>query len=92
MGIDSYELIVFILCLIFVSVYYFYWYIRSVFFYMKNDWDFSLSYGPKIFRSDSTSNDELASPRLKFFVFLPFFAFFPGIVGILTLFSAVRGD
>ncbi|ULR45055.1 hypothetical protein [Rhizobium sp. K102] len=50
-----------------------YWCIRSIIFYRKNDYDFSQDVGPKIYWSARGGDDRLlATPRAKFLIAMPF--------------------
>ncbi len=46
-----------------------YWYIRSIIFYYKNGFDYSVDFGPSM---SSDDGDELSTPRQKFLLGWPF--------------------
>jgi hypothetical protein len=70
-------------------IYGWYWYIRSLKFYYRRNWDLTEDFGPTIYKADPGDEDNEASPKLKFLVFLPMFAvlgtiFFVGLtLGVL---------
>ncbi|MGO4112313.1 hypothetical protein [Rhizobium ruizarguesonis] len=50
-----------------ISAYCWYWYIRSIIFYLRNGFDFSEDFGPKLYRSEFPDHDQdWATPRDKF--------------------------
>ncbi|OWO94527.1 hypothetical protein B5E41_12245 [Rhizobium esperanzae] len=48
-----------------------YWYIRSVIFYLKNGFDFSVDFGPSMFWSEFHDDLDQAKPREKFLIGWP---------------------
>jgi hypothetical protein len=55
-----------------LCAYSWYWYIRSIIFYRRNGFDFSKDFGPDIYLSRFAHERFLASPKVKFFVAMPF--------------------
>ncbi|PDS79713.1 hypothetical protein CO667_09095 [Rhizobium sp. L43] len=49
-----------------------YWYLRSWIFYVRNGFDFSMDFGPSLYRSEAQDDDRyLAKPREKFLIMWP---------------------
>ncbi len=65
------ELILVYICMIAVGSALFwevYWFIRSLLFYRNNGWDFSVDFGPKIYRGESTEPEFEMAPREKMLI------------------------
>lgn len=56
-----------------LCTYSWYWYIRSVIFYLKNGFDFSMDFGPSMYWSEFHDDRDLAKPREKFLIGWPAF-------------------
>ncbi|WP_246777507.1 hypothetical protein [Rhizobium sp. BG4] len=48
-----------------------YWFIRSIIFYMRNDFDFSIDFGPKIYMSEIDDERYVVTPRQKLVIAWP---------------------
>ncbi|WP_171899751.1 MULTISPECIES: hypothetical protein [unclassified Rhizobium] len=74
-----------------VCAYSWYWYIRSVIFYLRNGFDFSQDFGPKLHRSEFPDHDEdWATPKQKFLFDWPFWVLTTSFV-LLGLVLALTG-
>ncbi|MGO6787618.1 hypothetical protein ACCS70_29560 [Rhizobium ruizarguesonis] len=65
-----------ILCLVGgFCVHSWYWYLRSIIFYVRNGFDFSEDFGPEFYWADRGGDDDrlLMKPKEKFLFGLPFF-------------------
>ncbi|NZD54143.1 hypothetical protein [Rhizobium leguminosarum] len=63
-----------------------YWYIRSIIFYRKNGFDFSIDFGPNDYWSELPHGTFMAKPKVKFFFARPFAV---AVGSFLTLMSAL---
>ena len=52
-----------------------YWYVRSIIFYVRNGFDFSEDFGPEFYWADRGGDDDcvLMKPKAKFMFALPSF-------------------
>jgi hypothetical protein len=73
------------LCLsAYFMVYGWYWYLRSIKFYYRRNWDLTEDFGPPIYKSDPGDEDNKASPRLKFLIYLPMIAVIGSIMFVVV--------
>nr|MDZ8116611.1 hypothetical protein [Nostoc sp. DedVER01b] len=59
------------------------WWIRTIVFYARRDWDYSENFGPQMAPGEDTEiteNNQL-SGRAKIFYGIPFFIMVPGFIG-----------
>lgn len=57
-----------------------YWFVRSLLFYKNNGWDFTVDFGPKMYKGDGDFPEFEMSPRQKLVFGYPI-----GILGLATL-------
>ncbi|MCJ9692993.1 hypothetical protein MOV76_15405 [Rhizobium sp. PRIMUS64] len=74
-----------------ICAYSWYWYIRSLIFYLRNGFDFSKDFGPKLHRSEFPDHDQdWATPRQKFLSHWPFWVLTTSFV-LLGIVLALTG-
>lgn len=74
---------------IYIATYSLYWFIKSTIFYYRHDWDFSIDYGPPIYKSEFQTSTEEVKGKMKYFVFLPILVVVSISVGIPLFFIAI---
>lgn len=70
-----------------VSGWSWYWFIRSIIFYMSNDFDFSVDFGPKVYMSEVDDERYAATPWQKLVIAWPMCV----VISSVLLFVTVLG-
>jgi len=55
----------------YACIYSAYWIIKSLVFYYKNNWDFTIDFGPSVYRSEFRDKPEEVRGKTKHLLFLP---------------------
>lgn len=71
-----------------VAAYNLYWLVKALRFYKNNGWDFSIDFGPKIYKGDSPAPEFEMNPREKLLFGYPFSIVILGTMAVVTFLIA----